>query len=312
VSTSIIGSLVGLMAASGVLIAYTRYRAMTPMTISERVIRATHGSIPQLNALIPFHSQSGALSSLREFVSPNSEWITRFGNTDKLMDRLQKAGKTTGERNVDLVRFRWEQITWAALGLVAGVVIGMWSISQGSNPITLGLTMTLGTVIGFLVHDRHVSGLGKKRVERIDAQFPDLAELLAFSVTAGETPLAALTRIAHLGNGDLTQELQTCVAEIKAGSSFIDALQAMSERTGSRCVERFVSGLVIAIERGTPLSGVLRAQAEDTRNEQRQYLIELAGKKDVFMLVPVVFFILPTVIVIALFPAMRGLEVLVP
>jgi tight adherence protein C len=121
-----------------------------------------------------------------------------------------------------------------------------------------------------------------------------------------------LTRIAHLGSGDLAHELQTCVAEIKAGSSFTDALQAMSDRTGSRCVERFVSGLVIAIERGTPLSGVLRAQAADTRNEQRQHLIELAGKKDVVMLVPVVFFILPTVIVIALFPAMRGLEVLVP
>lgn len=311
-STSFIGSLLGLMAATGFLIVYTRYRSLTPMTISARVIRATHGSIPQLNVLTSVESQSGALLSLRELISPNSEWISRFGNADKLMDRLQKAGKTTGERNADLASYRWEQITWAALGLVAGVVIGMWSISRGSNPVIIGLTMTLGIGIGFLVHDRHVSGLGSKRVQRIDAQFPDLAELLAFSVTAGETPVAALTRIAHLGNGDLTHELQICVAEIKAGSSFTDALQAMSERTGSRCVERFVAGLVIAIERGTPLSGVLRAQAADTRNEQRQNLIELAGKKDVFMLVPVVFLILPTVIVIALFPAMRGLEVLIP
>lgn len=300
------------MAATGFLIVYTRYRSLTPMTISARVIRATHGSIPQLNVLTSVESQSGALLSLRELISPNSEWISRFGNADKLMDRLQKAGKTTGERNADLASYRWEQITWAALGLVAGVVIGMWSISRGSNPVIIGLTMTLGIGIGFLVHDRHVSRLGSKRVQRIDAQFPDLAELLAFSVTAGETPVAALTRIAHLGNGDLTHELQICVAEIKAGSSFTDALQAMSERTGSRCVERFVAGLVIAIERGTPLSGVLRAQAADTRNEQRQNLIELAGKKDVFMLVPVVFLILPTVIVIALFPAMRGLEVLIP
>ena len=311
-SASIIGSLLGLMAASGVLIAITRYRSLTPMTISARVIRATHGSVPQLNVLMPTESKSGASASLRVLISPNSEWLSRFGNADKLMERLRKAGKTTGERNADLARFRWEQISWAAMGLVAGIAIGMWSISRGSNPITIGLTATIGIGIGFLVHDRHISGLGNKRVQRIDAQFPDLAELLAFSVTAGETSLAALTRIAHLGSGDLAHELQTCVAEIKAGSSFTDALQAMSDRTGSRCVERFVAGLVIAIERGTPLSGVLRAQAADTRNEQRQHLIELAGKKDVVMLVPVVFFILPTVIVIALFPAMRGLEVLVP
>ncbi len=308
----IIGALLGLVAASGVLIVITRYRAMAPVSISTRVIRASHGSIPQLSVLFSAESQPGALASLRELLRPNSAWIARFGNADKLIERLQMAGKTTGDRIADLSRFRWEQITWAALGLVAGVVIGMWSIARGSSPITLGITLALGIGIGFLLHDKHISGLGKKRVQRIDAQFPDLAELLAFSVSAGETSLAALTRIANLGHGDLAVELQTCVADIKAGSSFTDALLAMSERTGSRCVERFVSGLVIAIERGTPLSGVLRAQAADTRNEQRQHLIELAGKKDVVMLVPVVFLILPTVIVIALFPAMRGLEVLLP
>lgn len=311
-SSPIIGSVLGLLAASGVLVAVTRYRALTPISISARVLRAANGSIPQLNVLMPVESQSGALSSLRELLSPNSEWLSRFGNADKLMERLQKAGKTTGDRTTDLARFRWEQITWAGLGLVAGVLIGVWSIARGSNPIVIGSAAVIGIGIGFLAHDKHISTLGSKRVQRIDLQFPDLAELLAFSVTAGETSLAALTRIANLGHGDLAHELQTCVAEIKAGSSFTDALLAMSERTGSRCVERFVSGLVIAIERGTPLSGVLRAQAADARNEQRQHLIELAGKKDVVMLVPVVFFILPTVIVIALFPAMRGLEVLIP
>jgi tight adherence protein C len=86
----------------------------------------------------------------------------------------------------------------------------------------------------------------------------------------------------------------------------------MAGRTGSRNVERFTDGLVVAMERGTPLSEVLRAQAADARSQQRQYLIELAGKKDVAMLIPVVFLVLPTVIVIALFPAIRGLQVLVP
>lgn len=308
----IVGAFLGLIAAAGFLIIISRYRSLAPVTILMRVIRASHGRIPALNAVIPIENQVGALSSLRELLSPISAWITRIGNVDKLIERLQKAGKATGDRNTDLSRYRWEQITWAGLGLVTGIVIGLWSVGRGSNPIALAITVVLGIGLGFLLHDKHISGLGRKRVQRIDSQFPDLAELLAFSVTAGETSLAALTRIAHLGHGDLANELKTCVADIKAGSAFIDALVAMSERTGSRSVERFVSGLVIAIERGTPLSGVLRAQAADTRNEQRQHLIELAGKKDVVMLVPVVFLILPTVIVIALFPALRGLEVLVP
>ena len=311
-NTPLSGALLGLIAAIGILIIVTRFRAMAPVSMSTRVIRASHGNLPQLHVLLPSGGQPGALTSLKELLGPNSNWISRFGSSDKLIERLQKAGKTTGDRNSDLARFRWEQITWAALGVVIGIVIGIWSVARGSSPIALIVTMALGVGIGFLLHDKHISGLGKKRVQRIDTQFPDLAELLAFSVTAGETSLAALTRISNLGHGDLASELQTCVADIKAGSSFTDSLLAMSERTGSRSVERFVSGLVIAIERGTPLSGVLRAQAADARNEQRQQLIELAGKKDTVMLVPVVFLILPTVIVIALFPAMRGLQVLVP
>ncbi len=70
---------------------------------------------------MPFENEVGARSARRELLGPNSAWITRFGNPDKLIERLQKAGKTTGDRATDLSRHRWEQITWAALGLVAGV-----------------------------------------------------------------------------------------------------------------------------------------------------------------------------------------------
>ena len=62
--------------------------------------------------------------------------------------------------------------------------------------------------------------------------------------------------------------------------------------------------------RSTPLVDVLRAQANDARSTQQQSLMELAGKKDVAMLIPVVFLILPTVVGIALFPGIRGLQAL--
>jgi len=39
--------------------------------------------------------------------------------------------------------------------------------------------------------------------------------------------------------------------------------------------------------------------------------MELAGRKDVLMLIPVVFFILPTVVLIALFPGAVSLDFLV-
>jgi tight adherence protein C len=63
-----------------------------------------------------------------------------------------------------------------------------------------------------------------------------------------------------------------------------------------------------ALERGTPLSEVLRAQAQDGRDEAKRELLEVAGKKEVAMLVPLVFLILPTTIVFAIFPGIFVLQ----
>jgi tight adherence protein C len=78
------------------------------------------------------------------------------------------------------------------------------------------------------------------------------------------------------------------------------------ERLGRRVpipvVVRFVDGLVVAVERGTPLAEVLRAQAADVREQRKRQLIEAGGRKEVLMLVPVVFLILPVVVLFALYP----------
>jgi tight adherence protein C len=302
------GAFLGLGVAIGLLLIFSRVRATAPLSISERIALrvGSHSSItPSATSLESFKGLFGAQGMhLLRFIP--------LAQSDKSLKKLKQAGRSTGETASDLAQFRLEQITWLSIGLIGGTAFGVWNIARGVSPIVLVVTIALGGVGAYLAHEKYVSALAKKRTARIDQQFPDIAELLAFSVTAGETPLAALNRVAGMSQGILSQELHICVREIRAGETLSSALRAMAERTGSRNVERFTDGLVIAMERGTPLSEVLRAQAADARNQQRQYLIELAGKKDVAMLIPVVFLILPTVIVIALFPAIRGLQVLVP
>ena len=73
----------------------------------------------------------------------------------------------------------------------------------------------------------------------------------------------------------------------------------------------YADGIAVATERGTPMAEVLRAQAADARAGGRRRLLEQAGRKEVLMLVPVVFFILPIVVVIALFPGIHGLQLTV-
>jgi tight adherence protein C len=303
-----IGALLGLSCALGVLIVSDRLKATAQPTMMARIA-------PRLGVPSGVSIDESPLASISGLVSGAGTSMLRFlpfVGTQKSLEKIAQAGRSTGNDSSDLTRFRIEQMTWIGSGLIAGTLFGLWNVLRGSSPVAILITIVLGVTIAALVHDKYVSHLARKRVASMDQQFPDIAELLAFSVTAGETPLAALARVAGMSSGALSSELNLCVRDIRSGDSLASALRAMALRTGSRNVERFTDGLVIAMERGTPLSEVLRAQAADARNQQRQHLIELAGKKDVAMLVPVVFFVLPTVIVIALFPAMRGLQVLVP
>ncbi|MHB2023499.1 MAG: type II secretion system F family protein, partial [Mycobacteriales bacterium] len=132
------------------------------------------------------------------------------------------------------------------------------------------------------------------------------------AVSAGEGPLASLERVARLGHGELAGELRRALADVRAGASLVSALQALGRRTSLPALARFVDGLVIAVERGTPLADVVRAQAMDVRQLAKRALLESAGKREIAMLLPVVFLILPVVVIFALFPGFYTLSIAAP
>ena len=98
------------------------------------------------------------------------------------------------------------------------------------------------------------------------------------------------------------------LAEVRTGTPVARALDDYSQRTGLPSVARFANGLAVALERGTPLADVLHAQAGDVREAQRRELIESGARREVFMMVPVVFLVLPTTVMFAFWPGVVGLR----
>jgi hypothetical protein len=86
------------------------------------------------------------------------------------------------------------------------------------------------------------------------------------------------------------------------------AFDRLAARSGPPLVSRFAQGIAVAVERGTPLADVLHAQAADVREAGRRELIEVAARKEVFMMVPVVFLVLPVTILFAFWPGVVGLH----
>ena len=111
-----------------------------------------------------------------------------------------------------------------------------------------------------------------------------------------------VTRCAFVVAHSVTESGRAALEQARAGTPLSDALAGVARRTSVVSVARFVEGVIVALERGTPLADVLRAQAQDVREMGRRELMEAAGRKEIQMMVPLVFGILPLTVIFAVFP----------
>lgn len=291
------GAVLGLVFGLSVLLLVSRLHATRRPRLSERVLPfVAGGSRPRSAAPAP-------TATLVALLQPSAG----LGSDRSVARTLMKAGRIG-----DLDRFRIEQVAGGLIGAVVGGFLGLIAVVRGGPFVAVVLLGGFGVVLGMLFVDRMLASRARQRSSRMGRELPAIAELLAFAVAAGESPMAALERVATMTSGDLSAECRTAVGDLRAGMPIDAALRGIADRSGNPDVERFVDGITVAIERGTPLADVLRAQAADARAADRRALLESAGRKDVLMLVPVVFFILPTVVGIALFPGMQSLQLVVP
>ncbi|VXB55278.1 Bacterial type II secretion system F domain protein [Arthrobacter sp. 9AX] len=254
------------------------------------------------------------------------QYVTPFGPLERILSpllrdglaalgRLNPVSKATVRRLAQAgiskspVDFRAEQLMWAAAGFALSTTFVVVGAASGRfNPL-LAAAAVLGCAVGgFMFRDYWLGVQIKRRESRMMAEFPSLAELMALAVSAGESATGALDRVCRSAKGELTKEFSKVLAETRAGKPLVQALQEFSARTDLAPLVRFVDGIVVAVERGTPLADVLRAQAQDVRDTAKRDLMEAAGKKEIAMMVPLVFGVLPLTVVFAVFPGIAAIN----
>jgi tight adherence protein C len=102
------------------------------------------------------------------------------------------------------------------------------------------------------------------------------------------------------------------LADVRSGVAVSTALDDLARRSGLPVVSRFAEGFAVALDRGTPLADVLHGQADDVREAARRELIESGARKEVAMMVPVVFLVLPVTVLFAFYPGLVGLSFVTP
>jgi tight adherence protein C len=220
-----------------------------------------------------------------------------LGSSEAVAHRLHQAGWT-----MDAAAFRGRQLLCAIAGLLAGglVAVGLVLAGRGS-----GILVVLPILAGFgaaLAWDAYLTRAVRARRARIEDELPTVVEFLALCLSAGEGILDSLRRVSAVGSGELTGELRSVVVAVGTGSPLGESLAVLTRRLDVPALTRVIDQLIAAIERGAPLAHVLHSQALDAREAAKSTLIAQAGRKEIFMLVPLVFMILPLSVLFAVFP----------
>lgn len=312
-STAVWGALLGAVAGAGLLLVGSRIALLRRPQLSVRVLPYLR-DVPRVDETSPLRPVAAAPTSAAAgifgpLLRQAADLVERvLGGSTSVRRRLQRAGLDR-----TLQDFRIEQVVWGLVGFAAAAAVVLLRALGGVGSVGSGVVFCLlGFVSGVFLRDNRLSTQVKDRERQVLVEFPTVAELLALSVAAGESPVSALDRVVRRSNGALSDDLAQVLARIRTGEPVGAAFESLARSTGLPIVARFATGITVAMERGTPLADVLHAQAADVREAGRRLLIETAARKEIAMMAPVVFFVLPVTILFAFYPGVLGLRLTTP
>jgi tight adherence protein C len=312
VTITLWGAVAGAGAGLGVLLVVSRLLVIRRPQLAMRVLPYVR-DVPRLGSTSA-RPQSAPSSAARGVFGPvlraAADGMERvLGGAESVRRRLERA-----DVDATVHDFRIEQVLWGlgAFAAAAGYGVLRALANPGANPVAALALCFVAFAVGVLARDSHLTGQVRTRERRILAEFPTIAELLALAVAAGESPVTALERVVRRSGGELSTELGRVLAGIRTGEPVAAAFDQLAARSGLPLVARFAQGVAVAVERGTPLAEVLHAQAADVREAGRRELIEVAARREVLMMVPVVFLVLPVTVLFAFWPGVVGLSLTTP
>jgi tight adherence protein C len=287
----LVGALLGFGLALGLLVAACSAPPMRTMKLVDRIAPYLSDHAAPSRLLDRNAVASLPIDLARRLIGPSAQHALNrldrlVGGSDSVRRRLAGLGSRGS-----VEEFRIEQLISGAVGLIGGALalLTVTALRGAPDPLLVVGGALVGGAGGMLGRDWLLTRQLRRREQAMVAEFPVVTDLLALAVVAGESPIDALQRVCRLTKGELTRDLQQVLDEARTGTSITTALTDLGQRTTLEPFARFLNGLVVALERGTPLAGVLHAQAADVRESAKRALLEAGGQKELQMMVPVKF-----------------------
>ena len=214
--------------------------------------------------------------------------------------KLAAAGYRTPAASLNFLNWK--------LGLAAGcgLLLGLFRIlASGDWGASLG-AVAAGAGLGYLLPDRILAFLARRRSQRILEGIPTAIDLLVLSLESGQSIDSALgDTVRELAPGfpDLSAELRAVQLEMLASRGRGDVFKALRDRTPEPELKRLCQVFIDGDRFGTSMGPTLRTHVKYLRLRLRQQAQEQARKVGVKLIFPVFFLIFPAIIVVTLGPA---------
>ncbi|RLM22680.1 hypothetical protein BIY29_11865 [Brenneria alni] len=197
------------------------------------------------------------------------------------------------------------------ISLTVLVVIFVWPYLEGNRIYGLALCLLaiyLGTLFPRLMLDRLVA----RRQRKIQQSLPDALDLLVICTNAGLGLNSAIQRVAEeieIVCPALADELRLTSGELQISNDTETVLKRLAQRTGLDSISTLVNTLLQSRQYGTAITQALRILARSERTARIMRLEEAAAKLAVKITLPMMLFIMPTVLIVAAGPAVLGLMI---
>jgi tight adherence protein C len=195
------------------------------------------------------------------------------------------------------------------LSTIALPAIWLWfGSTTGAGPLRFFVGFLFGAALGWQGPMVIVRRRSRKRLEAIDAEMPELIDLLVTTVEAGVAFSGSLRLAATRFHGALGDELRLAIQEQEMGLSANEALTNMLARADTAAMRSFVRSILQGETLGVSIGKIMRDLAIEMRKRRRQLAEERVQKAPTKMIFPLVLLIFPGMFVVLLGPA--GLQIL--
>jgi tight adherence protein C len=195
------------------------------------------------------------------------------------------------------------------LGFLMIFLTSVTDIIEVSEDLVLPVCVG-GVLAGFMMPEIYIKNVATRRRDNLNHVLPEGLDLLTICVEAGLSIDAAFRRVSGEMQGsmpELAAEFEITAIELTYLPDRQQALENMSERSSSPAMAALVNALRQTEKYGTPLAGSLRILSQEFRQTRASKAEEKGARMPALMTVPLMVFILPTLIAVLIAPAIMSM-----